>query len=54
MTAQECARQMLGATAARKRELVMTARGRLGRRLRLLAPRMVENMALKALKQAGR
>jgi len=54
MTAQECARQMLAAMAARKRELVMTARGRLGLWLKLLAPAMVDRMALKGLKQAGR
>ncbi|MDF3834629.1 SDR family oxidoreductase [Cupriavidus basilensis] len=54
MSAQECARQMLAAMTTRKRELVMTAKGRLGLWLKLLAPRLVENMALKALKQAGR
>ena len=54
MSAQECARQMLAAMAARKRELVMTGKGRLGLWLKLLAPRLVENMALKALKQTGR
>lgn len=54
MSAQECAHQMLRAMAARKRELVMTAKGRFGLWLRLLAPALVENMALKALKQAGR
>ncbi|CAG2140300.1 SDR family oxidoreductase [Cupriavidus numazuensis] len=54
MTAQECARQMLAAMTARKRELVMTAKGRLGQWLKLLAPAMVDRMALKALKHAGR
>lgn len=54
MTARECASQMLAAMTARKRELVMTARGRLGLWLKLLAPAMVDRMALKALKQAGR
>jgi hypothetical protein len=36
--------------AAREREVVMTARGRLGRWLKLLAPGQVEAMALTALK----
>ncbi len=54
MTAQECARQMLAAMTARKRELVMTAKGRLGLWLKLLVPALVDRMALKALKQAGR
>ena len=34
---------------ARKREVVMTARGKLGRFLKLLAPGLVEDMALAAL-----
>ncbi|AOZ06371.1 SDR family oxidoreductase [Cupriavidus malaysiensis] len=54
MSAQECARQMLAAMAARRRELVMTAKGRLGLWLKLLAPGLVDRMALRALKQAGR
>ncbi|MGO4302116.1 SDR family oxidoreductase [Cupriavidus sp. RAF12] len=54
MSAHECARQMVAAMAARKRELVMTAKGRLGLWLKLLAPALVDRMALKALKQAGR
>jgi hypothetical protein len=35
----------------RKREVVMTAKGKLGRFAKLLAPGMVENMALAALKE---
>jgi len=34
----------------RQREVVMTAQGKLGRWLRLLAPGLVERMALAALK----
>ena len=34
---------------ARKREVVMTAKGKLGRFLKLLAPGLVEKMALAAL-----
>jgi len=54
MSAAECAQQMLAAMTARKRELVMTTKGRLGQWLKLLAPAMVDRLALKALKQAGR
>ena len=34
---------------ARKREVVMTTRGKVGRFIKLIAPGVVENMALKAL-----
>lgn len=50
MSVEECARLIIQATDARQRELVMTAKGRLGRLLKLLAPGVVENMALAALK----
>lgn len=49
MPVDVCARQMIDAMAARKRELVMTTRGRLGMWLRLIAPAMVDRMALAAL-----
>jgi hypothetical protein len=35
---------------SRKREVVMTAKGKLGRFLKLLAPGLVEKIALAALK----
>jgi hypothetical protein len=35
---------------ARKREVVMTARGKIGRFMKLLAPGVVERIALAALK----
>ena len=50
MSVEECARLILQGMAARDREVVMTARGRLGRWLKLLAPGQVEAMALTALK----
>jgi short-subunit dehydrogenase len=49
MTVEECARQMIGAMRTRRRELVMTGRGRIGMWLKLLAPQMVDRMALAAL-----
>jgi short-subunit dehydrogenase len=49
MTVEECARQMIGAMRTRRRELVMTGRGRIGMWLKLLAPQVVDRMALAAL-----
>lgn len=45
MTAELCAQLILKAAAQRKRELVMTRRGRLGLWLKLIAPRLVDRMA---------
>ncbi len=50
MSVEECARLIIEGMARRDREVVMTAKGRLGRWLKLLAPGAVENMALAALK----
>jgi short-subunit dehydrogenase len=52
MPVETCARQIVGAMTARRRELVMTAKGRLGPWLKLLAPGLVERMARAALKKA--
>ena len=54
MPVKECARLIREGMERRDREVVMTARGRFGRFLKLLAPGAVENMALKALKQEAR
>ena len=51
MTVQECARQILAATRARKRQLVMTLQARIGLWLQLIAPRIVDRMVLKAVKK---
>jgi len=51
MTADTCARQILEAAASRRRELVMSGRGRLGQWLKLLAPSMVDRIAAKAIAQ---
>ncbi|WP_027477137.1 SDR family oxidoreductase [Curvibacter gracilis] len=49
MTVEECARLILRGLARRDREVVMSLQGKLGRWLKLLAPGLVEKMALKAL-----
>ena len=46
---EECARLILTGMEKRQREVVMTAKGKLGRWLKLLAPGRVEAMALAAL-----
>lgn len=49
MSVQECAGLILDGLDERRREVVMTAKGKLGRFIKLLAPSVVENMALAAL-----
>jgi NAD(P)-dependent dehydrogenase (short-subunit alcohol dehydrogenase family) len=51
MTVRECARLIVAGMEGRKREHVMTAKGKLGRLLKLIAPGLVEKMALAALKE---
>ncbi len=51
MSVQECARQILAATRARKRDLVMTLQGKVGLWLQLIAPGVVDRMILKVIKQ---
>ncbi|ALK97655.1 short-chain dehydrogenase [Massilia sp. WF1] len=50
MTVRECARLIADGMERRKREVVMTAKGKLGRLMKLLAPGLVEKMAMAALK----
>lgn len=51
MPVGECAALIIEGMQMRRREVVMTARGKLGRWLKLLAPALVEKMALAALKE---
>ena len=51
MTVETCARLILAAAAGRRRELVMTGRGRLGMWLKLLAPGLVDRIARRAIEQ---
>jgi NAD(P)-dependent dehydrogenase (short-subunit alcohol dehydrogenase family) len=50
MPVDVCARLIVDGMEKRKREVVMTAKGKLGRLLKLLAPGLVERMAMAALK----
>ena len=51
MTAETCARRILAAAAGRRRELVMTGRGKLGQWLKLLAPGLLDRLARRAIEQ---
>jgi NAD(P)-dependent dehydrogenase (short-subunit alcohol dehydrogenase family) len=50
MPVEECARLIIDGMNRRRREVVMTLKGKVGRYLKLLAPGLVERMALAALK----
>ncbi|TFW18772.1 SDR family oxidoreductase [Massilia arenosa] len=50
MTVETCARLIITGMERHQREVVMTAKGKFGRFLKLLAPGLVERIALKALK----
>jgi short-subunit dehydrogenase len=49
MTAETCARLILAGAAARKRELILSGRGKLGLWLKLLAPGLIDRIARKAI-----
>ena len=49
MATDECCRQILRATARRDRDLVMTWRGKIGRILKLVSPRLVDAMARRVI-----
>ena len=51
MTVEEYARIMINASARRKREEVMTLRGKLGQWLKLIAPGAVDRVARKAVEE---
>ena len=51
MSVHECVRQIIAATHARKRELVMTLQGRIGLWLKLAFPAYVDRMVLRALRK---
>lgn len=53
MPVEECARRIIGAMRARRRELVMTPRAKLGLWLRMIAPHLVDGMARAALAREG-
>lgn len=49
MTPEECARITVAAAAARKREVVMSARGKIGLWLKMFAPALVDRLAEEAI-----
>lgn len=53
MTIQECARRIVRGAARRDREIVMTARGRIGPWVKLIAPGLVDRIARRA-SESGR
>jgi NAD(P)-dependent dehydrogenase (short-subunit alcohol dehydrogenase family) len=50
METDECCRLIVAATARRDRDLVMTWRAKLGRMLKLVAPSLVDTMALRVIR----
>jgi short-subunit dehydrogenase len=54
MSVQDCARQIVDGMNRRRREVVMTAQGKIGRFVKLIAPALVERVALSKLKNEAR
>lgn len=51
MTPGECVRQIVAAMASRRRELIMTLRGKVGAWIKLVAPGVVDRIARRAIEQ---
>jgi short-subunit dehydrogenase len=51
MSVEDCARRIVRAIERRKREVVMTARGKIGLWLKLLAPSLVDRIARRAIER---
>jgi short-subunit dehydrogenase len=51
MTAEDCAARIIRGIEKRERLVLMSARGKLGRWLKLLAPSMIDRMAAQAIRQ---
>lgn len=51
MTAEDCAKRIVTAIEKRERQVLMSARGKLGRWLKLLAPSMIDRIAAKAIRE---
>jgi hypothetical protein len=54
MSAETCARLILNAAAARKRELVMTMPGKIGLWLKLIAPGLVDRIARQKMEETAK
>jgi short-subunit dehydrogenase len=53
MTLEECTRILVGAIDRREREVVMTSKAKIGLWLKLIAPKIVDEIALKATRGKG-
>ncbi len=51
LTAEECARRIVRAMEKRQRLLITSTRGRLGRWVRLVAPRVIDSVARRAIRR---
>jgi len=51
MTVEECVDQMIPAIQKRKRELIMTLRGKVGQWIKLVAPELVDSIARNAIER---
>jgi short-subunit dehydrogenase len=51
MSVEECARLIIDGAQARRRDIVMSAKGKLGRWMKLLAPATLDRMTTRALKK---
>lgn len=49
MCVEECARLIVAAVAKRRRELIMTLRGKVGQWLKLISPGLVDRIARRAI-----
>lgn len=54
MPVENCARLILDGAARRQRDIVMSAKGKVGRWLKLIAPGLVDSLAIRALSREGR
>jgi short-subunit dehydrogenase len=51
MSVEDCARRIVTAMERREREVIMTARGKIGLFLKLIAPSLIDRMAKRAIEQ---
>ena len=54
MSVEACARLIRVGMARRQRDIVMSFKGKIGRWMKLLAPRLVDKLAMAALKRDAR
>jgi hypothetical protein len=52
MTSTECAARIVKAMEGRDRLAILSARGKLGRWVKLIAPGLIDKVALKAIREA--